>query len=161
MKHLFRIAAATLVTVLASPAFAELPVASKAMINPTPPSAKVAAGYVNLHNPGGDSLEISAVSSPAINRVEIHKTEMHNDVMSMRELPSVTIPAGESVQFTHGGLHIMLMDLEAPMIPGDVVPLVFHTNNGDLMVDFKVAEEIQMPKNMQDSTHSAHGKMKH
>jgi len=161
MKNLLRIATATLITLFSGNAFAELPIATNATINPTPPNAKVAAGYVTLHNPGNNSLEISAVSSPDINRVEIHKTEMHNDVMSMREQPSVTIPAGESVQFTHGGLHVMFMELEAPMMAGDVVPLVFHTNQGELQVNFEVSEHIQVPDSMKDDMHSAHKKMKH
>jgi len=141
-------------------AWAELPHITDVRINPTPPGAKVSAAYLNIHNPGNDELEILNITSPAIARVEIHKSEVVNDVAKMRKQDSVVLAANEHVKFQHGGLHIMLMELDGPMIPGDEIPLVFHTNQGEITVNAQVAETIAIPS---DSNHDAmdHGTMDH
>ena len=99
-------------------AWAELPHISDLRINPTPPGAKVSAAYLNIHNPGCDELVLSAISSPVIKRIEIHKTDVIDDVATMRQQESVVLGANEQVAFKHGGLHIMLMELDGPMVPG-------------------------------------------
>lgn len=151
-------------------AWAELPHITDVRVNPTPPGAKVSAAYLNMHNPGNDELEILNISSPAIARVEIHKTEVVDDVARMRKQESVVLAADEHVAFKHGGLHIMLMGLESPMIPGNKIPLVFHTNQGDITINAQVAETIALPgdskhadMNHDDMDHGTldHSQMKH
>jgi len=74
----------------------------------------------------------------------------------------VDVASGDTVEFTHGGLHVMLMDLTEPMLPGDVIPVVLHTNAGDVSIEFTVAEEMMMPHSMKEKEHSGHGShMKH
>jgi len=150
---LLKIAASTLLALVSGAAFAELPVIQNAMINPTPPGAKVAAAYLTLHNPGDEVLTLNSVSSPVISRVEIHKTEIVDDIAKMRRQESVKVGSGESMKFTHGGLHVMLMDLEGPMMPGDTIELVFHTNHGNVSVDVPVLEQIEMPKDNHSMDH--------
>ncbi len=151
---LIRIAVATLSALISGAAFAELPHIKNVTVNPTPPGAKVTAVYLEIHNPGDKPLTLSKVSSPLFSRVEIHKTTVVDDVAKMRRQDGVNVPADETLVFTHGGYHIMLMDLEAPMIPGAQIPLVFHTNQGEISIEVRVAEKIVMPKD-------GHGDMKH
>jgi len=153
-------ALAALMSATATPVLAEAPMVERAIINPTPPGAKVSAAYLKLHNPGTNTLSITRVSSPAITRVEIHRTEMNGDVASMRKQDGLEVGAGETVLFTHGGLHLMLMDLTAPMKPGDLIPIIFHTNEGEVLVDFRVNEDIEL-HDMGDSKTMEHGKMSH
>ncbi len=132
-------------------AWADMPKISNLLINPTPPGAKVSAAYLHLHNPNSGALTLFDVSSPVIKRVEIHKSEIVNDVATMRQQKEVIVGAQDSVAFKHGGLHIMLMGLEAPMMPGEEIPLVFHTSEGDLTINAFVAESIILPS---DGSHS-------
>ena len=167
--HLINIAKTTLLILVSGAAFAEVPHIKNLSINPTPPGAKVGAAYFNLHNPNNSAITLSKVSSPAINRVEMHLSTVVDDVAKMQKLDSVEIAPNETFSFTHGGHHIMLMDLEEPLFPGDLIPIVFHTDQGDITIEARVAEKIMLPKDgMQhlghgeaDAKNKNHGKAKH
>jgi len=159
-----KIAVTLLMGIVSGPAYAELPHIKNLTINPTPPGAKVGAAYFNLHNPNATAITLSKVSSPVISRVEMHKSEVVDDVAKMHKLESVEIAAEQNFSFTHGGHHIMLMDLEAPLFPGDLIPIVFHTDQGDVTIEARVAEKIALPKDNTDAiNHNAmdHNTMKH
>jgi periplasmic copper chaperone A len=61
--------------------------------------------------------------SPVAATVEVHAMEMKNNLMTMREVPKVDLPAGKQVRLAPGGFHIMLMDLKQPVKNGEMVPL--------------------------------------
>ncbi len=63
------------------------------------------------------------VKSPAAAVVEVHEMVMDVDVMRMRAVPSLDLPAGKPVEFKPGAYHVMLIDLKAPLKAGDKVPL--------------------------------------
>lgn len=64
--------------------------------------------------------------------VEIHEMAMDNNVMKMRQIPGLALPAGKTVDLKPGGYHVMLMDLKGQVKEGDVVPvtLVFEGKDG-------------------------------
>lgn len=85
----------------------------------TPPGVATGAGYMMLTNRGGAADRLVSVTSE-FPRTMIHKTEMNNGVMQMRhQMGGVVIPAGGSVTFEPGGLHIMFMGLPAPFKEGE------------------------------------------
>ena len=51
--------------------------------------------------------------------VEMHLSQMAGDHMSMHRQEQVTVPAGETVVFSPGGLHIMLVGLQRDLKPGE------------------------------------------
>jgi copper(I)-binding protein len=51
---------------------------------------------------------------------------MEGDVMRMRQLDAIELPAGKAVEFKPGGLHLMFMDLKAPLAAGATVPLTLR-----------------------------------
>jgi len=63
------------------------------------------------------------VESPIAATVEVHAMEMKNNLMTMREVPKIELPAGKQVRLAPGGFHIMLMDLKQPVKNGETVPL--------------------------------------
>jgi periplasmic copper chaperone A len=69
---------------------------------------------------GGKLLE---VRSPVAGVAEIHEMAMHGDMMRMRAVPALELPAGKAVELKPGGYHVMLMDLKQQLKPGDSVPL--------------------------------------
>ncbi|AOX60878.1 hypothetical protein BIZ42_00855 [Stenotrophomonas sp. LM091] len=59
-----------------------------------PPAANVAAGYVQLHNGGGEDRLLSAASS-MFAEVQIHAMRMDGEVMRMQALPDgLALPGG-------------------------------------------------------------------
>lgn len=49
--------------------------------------------------------------------------KMDGDVMKMRALPVLDLPAGKTVELKPGGYHIMLLDLKAPLAKDTTVPV--------------------------------------
>lgn len=94
-----------------------------------------AAIYLTLTNHTDQDQQLISASSPVAEIVEIHETTIEDDVMRMREVEALTIPAGESVIFDLGGYHVMLIDLVAHLHEHDEVPVTFTFDSG-LTVDF-------------------------
>lgn len=82
------------------------------------------AVYMTIENRGGHPIRLSSVATAAAGLVEIHETQMENDVMRMRPLAAgLDIPAGETVSLAPGGYHIMLLDLPRDLLPGEAIAL--------------------------------------
>ena len=121
MKTLSLLAAAGVLT-LASPAQAAPKVTvADAWCRPTGASAPSAGCYLTLTAAQADSL--SAVSSPAAERVEVHSMDMSGGVMRMKKLDRLDLPAGKAVALQPGGLHLMLIRPKAQLTAGGSVPL--------------------------------------
>ncbi len=81
------------------------------------------------------------VKSSAAGIVEIHEMKMENNVMKMRAVDEVVLPAGKMVELKPGGFHVMLMDLKAQVKTGDTIPLTLVFEGKDKKretVDLKV-----------------------
>jgi hypothetical protein len=86
--------------------------------------------------------------SPAAGVTEVHEMKMDGDVMKMRAVPSLALPAGKAVELKPGGYHVMLMDLKAPLAKGSTVPLtlVFKDAQGaESKVELQVPVSAQAP----------------
>ena len=94
---------------------------TEAWVRGTVPQQKATGAFMQLESAKGGKL-VSA-SSPAAGVIELHSMSMEGSTMRMRAVPSVELPAGKRVELSPGGLHVMLMDLKAPLKTGDVVPL--------------------------------------
>jgi periplasmic copper chaperone A len=68
-------------------------------------------------------LRLVAVTSPAAGVGEVHEMKMEGDVMKMRALSGLDLPAGKAVELKPGGTHIMLMDLNQTLKYGSTVPV--------------------------------------
>ena len=67
--------------------------------------------------------QLVGVSSPVAGVGEVHEMKMEGDVMKMRAMPQLDLPAGKAVELKPGGYHVMLMDLKQPLIKDTKVPL--------------------------------------
>ena len=121
----------------AQPAHAAV-TARGAWLRATAPGASVGAAYLELVNDGPDD-ELLAVTTPVAQRVEMHSMTTVGEMMQMRELTTVPVPGHARTTFGPGGLHLMLMDLRAPLKEGAVVPLVLRLRGaGTLKVQGRV-----------------------
>jgi hypothetical protein len=71
------------------------------------------------------------VKSPVAGVVEVHEMTMDKDVMKMRAIKGLDLPAGKSVELKPGGYHVMLMDLKQQMKDGDSVPVTLVIEGKD------------------------------
>lgn len=86
------------------------PIVSEAWVRSVPPAARMTAGYLSVYNPGPEPIVIIGVESPAFGSIELHGTVTVDSVARMRHQETVEVPAGETVRFEPGGLHLMLME---------------------------------------------------
>ncbi|AOG24105.1 copper chaperone PCu(A)C [Acidovorax sp. RAC01] len=91
---------------------------------------KGTGAFMKLTAPEGAKLV--GASSPAAGVTEVHEMKMEGDVMKMRAVPVLDLPAGKTVELRPGGYHVMLLDLKAPLAKGTSVPvtLVFQDAKG-------------------------------
>ena len=119
----------------------------------TPPGAPSGAGYMAITNNGDTDDRLISIGSD-FPKTMIHKTEMDDGIMKMRhQMGGVVIPAGETVTFEPGGLHVMFMGLKAPFKVDEknAATLTFE-KAGAVEVMFKV--EKRKVKAMDHSGHS-------
>lgn len=92
--------------------------------------------------------------SPVAGVTEVHEMAMDGNVMRMRAIPALDVPAGKPVELKPGSYHVMLMDLKAPLEKGTNVPLtlVFQDPKG-------VQSELQLQVPVTDQPPAA--KMRH
>lgn len=92
-------------------------------IRVAPPTARATAAYFELENPTAETLQVTGVRCDLAETSEIHESVTDGGVMSMRPRPVVAVHAGETVSFTPGGLHVMLIGLKRPAAPGETARL--------------------------------------
>jgi copper(I)-binding protein len=105
----------------------------------TPKGAKVSAGYLTITNKGKEPERLIGGSAAVASRFEVHATVTENGVGQMRQVNSLEIKPGETVEFRPGGMHVMFMGLKQPLQAGQSVKgtLVFE-KAGTVAVEFAV-----------------------
>src|SRR5476649_681372 len=78
-----------------------------------------------------EAATMVAVESPVAGSVQIHEMKMENDVMKMRAIQKLDLPAGKAVDLKPGGYHMMLMDLKQPLKKGEAVPIKLRFESKD------------------------------
>ena len=112
---------------------------SDASIVTPPPGAPTAAGYMKVSNGTAKAVRLLGGATSAAESVEIHEMSMDGGVMRMRQLSEgVEVPAGGSVVFSSGGMHLMLVGLKAPLAEGSTVPVTL-TFDGAASIDVQFA----------------------
>lgn len=70
-----------------------------------------------------NGTRLVGVSSPAAGVAEVHEMKMEGDIMKMRAVPALDLPAGKKVELKPGGYHVMLMDLKTPLAKDSTLPV--------------------------------------
>ena len=83
--------------------------------------------------------------SPLAGVVEIHEMTLENNVMRMRAVPALALPAGRSVELKPGGYHVMLMDLKQQMKEGEVVPVTLIVETAGKRETIEVKAAVRAP----------------
>jgi copper(I)-binding protein len=120
----------------------------------TAPGQPNGGAYLSLDNKGGDDKLLSA-SAAVANSVELHLMSMDGNVMRMRQVDGIALPAGKMVELKPGALHVMLLGLKAPLKEGDKFPM---------KLKFEKAGEVEVTVNVEGPAatheHENHDHMK-
>jgi copper(I)-binding protein len=84
------------------------------------------AGFMTIRNTGSQPDRLLSASTPAARVVELHTHIRDGDVMRMRPVADIPVPAGQTVRLRPGGLHVMLIGLTGPLTRGASVPLTLR-----------------------------------
>jgi hypothetical protein len=88
----------------------------------------------------GRPVRITSITSPQIQRIELHETRETNGVSRMAKTDNVTFE--HELSFAPGGRHAMLFGIDPALRPGARVPLVFAFDQAPPVT---VEAEVQAP----------------
>lgn len=137
---MFRIAILML-SLVCNLAFAEL-VISQAKVRLLPPGVPNTSAYFIIENNSSNDEFLVSANANVANRTEIHNHVHQNGMMKMQQQTEVRIPAGQSVKFAPGGLHIMLFGLKQPLKAGQDLALSLRTKSGE---QIKFSAKVEQP----------------
>ena len=90
----------------------------------TAPGQPAAALYLTLDNRGDAAETLTRITTSTASGAAVHTMSMQGDVMQMREVTSLAVPALSKVAMAPGdGYHIMLTGLRGPLKVGQKITL--------------------------------------
>ena len=102
---------------------------SDAWVRATAPGQKVAGAYLKITS--ATKAYLVGANSQAAQAVEVHEMSMTNNVMKMRPVARLELPAGKTVELKPGGYHLMLIDVARPLAPGASVTIRLTVEGSD------------------------------
>jgi hypothetical protein len=103
----------------------------------------ISAAFMVIRNHTDTPDRLLTAQSTAASVLEIHLTEMKDNVMTMRPLEGgLEIPANSQVELKPGSYHIMLIGVQQDLMVGDKIPLVLTFENAG---EIKLEVEIKNP----------------
>jgi copper(I)-binding protein len=116
--------------------------------------AKNGVAYMTISSHGQAVDRLVKVSSPIARKAALHTHIMEGGIMKMRPVGAIEVDPGTPTVLKPGGLHVMLMGLNAPLKQGETLPLTLSFEKAG-SVD--VAAEVHGPGAMGPG----HDQMKH
>ena len=111
-----------------------------------PPSAQTTGAFMVIRNNGDKDVKVLKADNPVSTVTELHTHLNEGGVMKMRQVPAIDIKAKGEAVLQPGGLHVMLIDLKAPLKEGDVVPITLNFDDGSSKkVEAKVQKIVPQP----------------
>ncbi len=121
--------------------------------------ARNGAAYMTIRNAGAADRLVAA-SAKVSKKAELHTHIRDGDVMRMRRVDAINLDAYARTKLEPGGLHVMLMGLNAPLKEGDSFPLTLTFERaGEVTVDVPVRKAGAMGDGAMHGHGSGHGGM--
>jgi periplasmic copper chaperone A len=105
-------------------------------------SGSNSAVYLVIENSGNQDDALLSAEANVAQLVELHESRMdQSGMMSMQEQERIDVRAKDQVAFQPGGLHVMLINLNGDLNPGDRFNLTLNfQETGQVPVDVEVRE---------------------
>jgi copper(I)-binding protein len=123
-------------------------------VRATTPHQTATGAFMKLES-AQDARLVSA-SSPVAGVVELHEMAMEKNVMKMRQVPGIDIPADKGAELKPGGYHVMLMNLKGQVKEGDAVPITLVVEGKD-----KKRQTLEVRATAKPLATPGHGAAKH
>jgi copper(I)-binding protein len=102
------------------------------------PASLPAAGYATLVNTGDQPEVLQGASSPDYGEVSIHQNVIRNGTVEMRPVERIAIDPHSSLRLAEAGYHMMLMQPNKALKPGDRVTITLRFLSGTVTAQFEV-----------------------
>lgn len=97
-----------------------------------------------ISNATDAAITVVAATSPQAGKMEIHEVVDKDGTMVMQpKAGGLVVPAGGSATLKPGSDHLMLMELPAPIEPGDEVEITIACDNGGTLTWSSVAKPFE------------------
>ncbi len=87
------------------------------------------AAFLQLVNQGAAAALVAA-EADFCRTVELHTHVLEGGVARMRPVPRIEVPERGTVSLAPGGLHVMFIDLERPLVAGSTVSFTLVFDDG-------------------------------
>ena len=146
MKHLSLLAASLMFSAGVLAGAADNVSVQDPYVRLAPPNAPATGAFMVIKNNGDKDVKVLKADNPVSKVTELHTHLNEGGVMKMRPVPSIEVKAKGEAVLKPGGLHVMMIDLKAPMKEGDVVPITLSFDDGSTkQVDAKVVRPMAAP----------------
>ncbi|TVT76306.1 MAG: copper chaperone PCu(A)C [Denitromonas halophila] len=101
-----------------------------AHVRQMPPAAPNTAAFLTVINTATTPIRLTGARSAVANTVELHDHIQDGDILRMRRIDGVDIPAGSRAALAPGGKHVMLIGLKQALKAGTQVQLTLQFADG-------------------------------
>jgi hypothetical protein len=137
----------------AAPAHAQVAVGDP-WVRATVPQQQASGAFMTLT--AAQPARLVEARSPVAGVVEIHEMAMDGNVMKMRAIAGLDLPAGKPVALKPGGYHVMLMSLNRTLNAGDVVPITLVVETGGKRETLEVKAPVRPLNAAAGGSHHKH-----
>ena len=124
----------------------------------TPPNAQNSAMFFDIKNNTDKVIKLIGASSPASKTSELHTHQHVDGMMKMVQVENIEVPAMGETHLKPGGLHVMLMGINAPIKEGDKLEATFEFDNGEkiFVKDIEAKPVVKPDHKHEDHKHDDH-----
>lgn len=136
----------------------ELPVEDP-WVRTAPPRAAARVGYLQLHNPLAETVTLVGVRSPQFDKIEMHRTSLHEGMMRMEKVDQLEVPSGGTVRLEPNGYHLMMTGNRLPLATGAQVTLELQWSDGStqrVIARVRPNQNKESGEHTHDDSHSHH-----
>lgn len=100
---------------------------------PVSKGAAMTAAFMCIENDGSFPIQVVDVSSPIVDRIEIHRIQHQDGIVRMRRVNSIDVAAKQKVCLKPDGLHLMLIGLDEEVYTELNIPLEIKFASGEVI----------------------------
>ncbi|GAA5143390.1 copper chaperone PCu(A)C [Thalassotalea piscium] len=135
------------------PVLAQQLMVSEGYVRATIPGTNVSSAYMTLKNNSNSAVTLIGATSDVSKRIEIHEHVMTDSMMSMRQRQQLVIDGGSQVQLQPYGYHLMIFNLDQPLVASENVTITLQFLQGEPQ---KVVLPIHSIKKLSKDSHKHH-----